>query len=531
MLVLALMVTLFTGCKKGEPTDKQNDSDQVADTEDSNKDQDKGQDDKDEDSDDVEPIEEGKTNIATLPEFDIEEDKVVTVMAWWVHPKVGDPDMDLWPQEERLLKQLYDVDVEYIQVPAAEVPTKHASMVASGEPADVVNLQNWADYPYSFTRGLYEPLDDLVPLDHPVFDPARKYIDALRINGKAYWAVTLARCGSPDFFYNKTLIEEAGLEDPWELVKRNEWTWDKFYEYCKELTVDRDGDGVTDQYGAAVLWGFINSFVNTIGYPISKMEDGKIEINYRDERLMDYYEFLKKVGPFGEGVFHPLSFRQGDADQKRVEDFLNGNIGFFHYWDCGINPGHVFRPMLEKGEIGLCIFPKHPDADQQYIGVNIGGHGISKGAKHPQAAAAYITLRAASVFNSAKEAIEDAERIVANKEKELGIDLDAVYSDREYPMSKYDIYDLLYVAGVPKHTIGTISRQKYISYDYLKEFPENIVFDFGQFAGLTNYYAFAPLFYGDENGNPVTAQQIIEQIEPNTKEKIDNFEKAISGES
>lgn len=49
--------------------------------------------------------------------------------------------------------------------------------------------------------------------------------------------------------FNKQMLDNANLEDPRELYKRGEWTWDKFVEYCQILTQDTDGDGVVDQYG------------------------------------------------------------------------------------------------------------------------------------------------------------------------------------------------------------------------------------------------------------------------------------------
>lgn len=35
----------------------------------------------------------------------------------------------------------------------------------------------------------------------------------------------------PAVFFNKDLIAATGLEDPYDLVRRGEWTWDKFHEY------------------------------------------------------------------------------------------------------------------------------------------------------------------------------------------------------------------------------------------------------------------------------------------------------------
>jgi multiple sugar transport system substrate-binding protein len=45
-------------------------------------------------------------------------------------------------------------------------------------------------------------------------------------------------------YYNKKLFDEAGLAYP-----SDDWTWDEFLETAKTLTVDSDGDGVTDQFG------------------------------------------------------------------------------------------------------------------------------------------------------------------------------------------------------------------------------------------------------------------------------------------
>jgi multiple sugar transport system substrate-binding protein len=37
-------------------------------------------------------------------------------------------------------------------------------------------------------------------------------------------------------YYNQTLIEKAGLEDPYALYNRHEWTWDTFRHYARVLT-------------------------------------------------------------------------------------------------------------------------------------------------------------------------------------------------------------------------------------------------------------------------------------------------------
>ena len=42
-------------------------------------------------------------------------------------------------------------------------------------------------------------------------------------------------------FYNVDMIEDFGLEDPYELVKKNEWTLETFRKHTKDVTVNADG--------------------------------------------------------------------------------------------------------------------------------------------------------------------------------------------------------------------------------------------------------------------------------------------------
>ncbi len=47
-------------------------------------------------------------------------------------------------------------------------------------------------------------------------------------------------------FYNSRIWNELNLPDPYELVRNNEWTWDKLLEYAKQSLRDNDGNGIVD---------------------------------------------------------------------------------------------------------------------------------------------------------------------------------------------------------------------------------------------------------------------------------------------
>ena len=57
-------------------------------------------------------------------------------------------------------------------------------------------------------------------------------------------------------FFQKTLWAELGLPDPYEMVRRGEWTWDRFLEFAVIAAEDLDGDGVinnpNDRWGLVV---------------------------------------------------------------------------------------------------------------------------------------------------------------------------------------------------------------------------------------------------------------------------------------
>ena len=55
------------------------------------------------------------------------------------------------------------------------------------------------------------------------------------------------RCG---VYFNKRLMEEANIDwtEFYNLVENNQWTWDKFVEYCEKIHKDTDNDGVIDRW-------------------------------------------------------------------------------------------------------------------------------------------------------------------------------------------------------------------------------------------------------------------------------------------
>lgn len=71
--------------------------------------------------------------------------------------------------------------------------------------------------------------------------------------GDGIWGMSPDNEPRGGIFYNKRLFKEAGIpeDEPYDLQKAGNWTWEKLEEYCKKLTKDTDGDGKVDQYAMA----------------------------------------------------------------------------------------------------------------------------------------------------------------------------------------------------------------------------------------------------------------------------------------
>jgi multiple sugar transport system substrate-binding protein len=119
-------------------------------------------------------------------------------------------------------------------------------------------------------------------------------------DGKVYGLPWLGH--SIQLVYNKTLFEEAGIEEPPK-------TWEELYKVAKKLTVDKDGDGTPDQYGIGLVgkqtyditW-MVNMFMAQAGAQLVK-EDGnggyQVALNSPEGKkaLKFYKKLVDEVAP------------------------------------------------------------------------------------------------------------------------------------------------------------------------------------------------------------------------------------------
>ena len=110
---------------------------------------------------------------------------------------------------------------------------------------------------YMFTDyGLY------IDLTQPYWDA--NVTNALTFGNTVLFPIGAADLPSYDYthmmLFNKQMVADLALEDPYELVKSGKWTFDKFDEMAKGITRDLDGDGEltkNDMYGYSAVVKYV----------------------------------------------------------------------------------------------------------------------------------------------------------------------------------------------------------------------------------------------------------------------------------
>lgn len=139
----------------------------------------------------------------------------------------------------------YRIDLRYVP-DDGDYRRRLAADFSASTPADVFLLNYRRIAPFA-AEGAMAPIGPYLAQSSVIkeadfFQPA---IDAFRFQGEL-WCLA-QNVSSLVMYYNKTLFDAAGLDYP-----SAAWSWDDFVAAARALTVDTNGDGVTDQYGVSI---------------------------------------------------------------------------------------------------------------------------------------------------------------------------------------------------------------------------------------------------------------------------------------
>lgn len=164
-------------------------------------------------------------------------------------------------------------------------------------------------------------------------------------------------------FYNLDMFDNAGVAYP-----APGWTYDDMVEKARRLTIDRDGDGVTDQYGIYGLtaWFLRPNIVWSHGGEILNADGTQFALHEpAGANAMQWVADLINE----RGVVTTNWANRFDAGNSAME-----MVNFWHIINNQNNPWRWDATMLPAGPEGTVIRTA------------TGGHGILSGSRHQDAA-------------------------------------------------------------------------------------------------------------------------------------------------
>lgn len=142
-------------------------------------------------------------------------------------------------------------------------------------------------------------------------------------------------CAPKLMFVNRTILDKEGLDMP-----GNEWTWDEFYEICRKVTKDTDGNGTLDQFGVVgYTWkeAFESNGIRLFNEAGTEcyLTDDNVETALvfmeKMERLHSGYNITGRDFDMGKVAFQPMSFSKYRA-YKPYPLSIKKYSGF--EWEC-----------------------------------------------------------------------------------------------------------------------------------------------------------------------------------------------------
>ena len=286
----------------------------------------------------------------------------------------GDPINDSVYLRNRIIEDKYNIKI--VNKPSSDMlsSAKKAISASSDEYDILMGALNGFAGTLSM-EGMLANLKNIPYLDLPKPWYDQKANEQLTIANKLY--VTMSDIGIVDknatwsYLFNKKLVQDLSLEDPYKLVREGKWTIDKMLEMCKDVSKDINGDGIMgmdDMYGyAGETYNLYIALLSAEGELIKKDEnDLPVYVGLDDAGMT---VFQKLLAMFGD---KSLTLRADDyyssgkevwgGDGVMDTAFKEDRILFF---DTSMARVTFYRNM--ESDFGIIPPPKRDEAQKEYI--------------------------------------------------------------------------------------------------------------------------------------------------------------------
>jgi ABC-type glycerol-3-phosphate transport system substrate-binding protein len=194
--------------------------------------------------------------------------------------------------------------------------------------------------------------------------------EKLEINGKlfgAYGDMNLSLYGDMHgIFFSSTIITENKMENPYELVKNNQWTLEKMLQMAEQASAELDGTAgaskTGDRLGIIAIDNPMRAFGTCLGCEVvTRGEDGGLVFPAApSERHIDFYTRMSNA--FADGSYN-LKFKN-DTYEESLQ-ILAENRALFVPSYLNYISNEILRNM--ESDFGILPYPKYDESQEAYI--------------------------------------------------------------------------------------------------------------------------------------------------------------------
>jgi len=287
----------------------------------------------------------------------------------------GDAINDAVYNRNRYIEEKYNFEI-------ATIPSTNTSAQSSGIKKVVASGSD--DYDAVFTRSGYVPgiitsncvldLNEIMYLDFdkPWWD--KSIMDQLSIMNKSYATYGDILATNYNTFriimFNKSLITEYELENPYDMVRNNTWTIDNFYNMLKNVSKDINGDGKMDEkdmYGFLIQKGAPMAFYYSAAEKIIEKDENDLpqQIDAGSERSLRVMDKINEIWTSKGNVMFDKDFSHLSVgfEAQILQQTFEDNRGLFY----GEVLDLVEYMRSAEVDLGIIPMPKLDETQENYI--------------------------------------------------------------------------------------------------------------------------------------------------------------------
>ena len=237
-------------------------------------------------------------------------------------------------------------------------------IMAQDKIADIIDVEGFNLLPMA-RSGYIVPLESVKGLDITDSRYIQGYTEFTEFNGQHY-GLNFMRPAEARIcmMYNRDLLKQFGIqEDPQELMKTKEWTFEKFREMCKATTRDVNGDGKNDSYGCyiAIPETFGLSMISANNGRLVTTEGGVAKESYQGEEVLNALNFVYDLVNTDKTATYGRNYDVSMSEKDAISKFVAGEFAFFYCETWQIN--QYLKPMCGDLDYGLISLPMGPNAE------------------------------------------------------------------------------------------------------------------------------------------------------------------------